>query len=104
MLATREPKQDHPFAELEAEWKQRAVEVGLTAERLNQVMGRRREVTPVDPQSLFDNLASPDGLHRTGLHLSGGPRWSRRSPERSRKVAAAQEIESLAETFLDTGR
>ncbi len=39
VLATRAPKQDHPLAELEAEWKQRAVEVGLTPDRLTQTVG-----------------------------------------------------------------
>ena len=102
VLATREPKQDRPVAALEAGWKQRAVEVGLTAERLSQVMGRSREVTAVDPQSLFDLLASPKGL--TERVSSFG------RAEVIREIAGAlpeggnsKEVESLAETFLETG-
>jgi len=101
VLATRSPKQDHPFAELEADWRERAVAVGLTAEQLNQVVGRSREVTPVDPRSLFDSLASPDGLTVRASTFGRA--------EVVREIAGAladggsrQEIEHLAEAFLGT--
>jgi hypothetical protein len=62
VLATRKPKQDHPLAELEVEWRERAVEVGLTPNQITRLMGGSREITPVDPEVLFDRLASPAGL------------------------------------------
>jgi hypothetical protein len=101
VLATRSPKQNHPLTELETEWKQRAVEVGLTPARLAQVMGRSRGVTAVDPQSLFDSLASPDGLTERVSSFARA--------EVVKEIAGAladggsrDEIEHLAETFLGT--
>jgi conjugative relaxase-like TrwC/TraI family protein len=101
VLATRSPKQDHPLSELQVDWKQRAIEVGLTPDRLSQVMGRSREVAPVDPQSLFDSLASPDGLTERASTFGRA--------EVVREIAGAlpeggsrEEIDSLAETFLNT--
>ncbi len=101
VLATRAPKQDHPLAELEAEWKQRAAEVGLTPNRLTQMMGASREVTPVDPRTLFERLASAEGLTERASTFGRA--------EVVKEIAAAlqegdtrTQIESLAETFLDT--
>jgi hypothetical protein len=101
VLATRSPKQDHPLTELEAEWKQRAVEVGLTSARLNRIIGRSRGATPVDTQSLLDSLASPDGL--TERVSSFG------RAEVVKEIAGALpdggtriQIEHLAEAFLET--
>jgi hypothetical protein len=101
VLATRSPKQDHALADLETEWKQRAVDVGLTAERLNQVIGRSREVTPVDPRSLFDSLASPEGLTER-VSSFGRAEVVKEMAGALREGGSRDEIESLAETFLDT--
>jgi hypothetical protein len=101
VLATRNPKQDHPLVELEVEWRQRADQVGLTAERVASVTGRSRQVTPPDPLVLFDGLGSADGL--TAQAATFG------QSEVVKEVAAALpeggtrgEIEALAETFLNT--
>ena len=102
VLATRSPKQDHPLEELEVGWKQRATEVGLTPQALSGMMGRSREVTVTEPEALFATLASPDGLTAQASTFA--------RPEVVKEVAAAlpaggtrDEIEALAETFLDTG-
>jgi hypothetical protein len=91
VLATRPPKIDHPLGDLEADWKRRAVEVGLTPDQLTQVMGGSREVTPVDTQVLFDSLASPAGLTERASTF-GEPRWSKRSPGRSPREAPATRL------------
>ncbi len=62
VLATRTPKTDHPLEDLETGWKQRAVEVGLTPDRIGQMLGDGSGVTPADPEVLFKRLASPVGL------------------------------------------
>jgi hypothetical protein len=101
VLATRNPKRDHPLADLEVEWRERAVEVGLTPNQLGLMMGASREITPVDPKSLFERLASPDGLTERASTFGRA--------EVIKEVAAAvaeggtrEEIEHLAETFLAT--
>ncbi|MEE8375617.1 MAG: AAA family ATPase, partial [Acidimicrobiia bacterium] len=99
--ATRSPKQDHPLAELEVEWRHRADQVGLTAERVASVTGRSRQVTTPDPPVLFDSLGSPDGLTAQASTFT--------KPEVVKEVAGAlpeggtrTEIEDLAEMFLST--
>ncbi|MCH7901784.1 MAG: AAA family ATPase, partial [Acidobacteria bacterium] len=101
VLATRSPKQDHPLVELEVEWRHRADQVGLTADRVVSVMGRSRQVTPADPLALFDSLGSPDGLTAQASTFA--------QPEVVKEIAAAlpeggtrDEIEALAEKFLNT--
>jgi hypothetical protein len=101
VLATRNPKRDHPLADLEAEWRQRAVEVGLTPNQITRLMGGSREVTPVDTEVLFERLASAEGLTERASTFGRA--------EVVKEVAAAlpeggtrEEIESLAETFLAT--
>ena len=101
VLATRAPKQDYPLAELEIEWKQRAVEVGLTPDRLTRLMGGSREVTPVDPELLFERLASAEGLTERASTFGRA--------EVIKAIAGAlpdggtrTQIERLAETFLET--
>ncbi len=101
VLATRTPKRDHPLAELEVEWWERAAEVGLTPDRITRVMGGSREITPVDPTGLFEQLASPDGLTERASTFG--------QAEVVKEIAAAlpeggsrHHIEHLAETFLDT--
>jgi hypothetical protein len=101
VLATRAPKMDHPLAELETEWKQRAVEVGLTPDRLTQMTGASREVILVDPEMLFERLASPDGLTERASTFGRA--------EVIKEIAGAlpdggtfNQIESLAEAFLQT--
>jgi hypothetical protein len=100
VLATRAPKQDHPLADLEVEWRERAVDVGLTPERLTRLMGGSRVVPSVATEVLFERLASAEGL--TELASAFGP------AEVVKEVAAAlpeggtsEDIESLAEAFLD---
>ena len=101
VLATREPKRDHPLADLEAEWQQRAVEVGLTPDQITQLMSGNRHVTPADPTSLFERLASPAGLTERASTFGRA--------DVVKEIAGAlpdggtrEEIESLAETFLAT--
>jgi hypothetical protein len=99
VLATRQPKQDHPLAELEVEWRERAAQVGLTPARITRLMGASREVTPVDPRTLFERLASPDGLTERASTFGRA--------EVIKEIAGAlpdggtrTQIEHLAETFL----
>jgi AAA domain/TrwC relaxase len=101
VLATRSPKQDHTLVELEVEWHQRAQEVGLTPGRVVSVMGRSSQITPADPIAMFDSLGSADGLTKQASTFTRS--------EVVKEVAAAMpeggtrdEIEALAETFLDT--
>ncbi|MDJ0953489.1 MAG: MobF family relaxase [Acidimicrobiia bacterium] len=101
VLATRSPKQDRPLADLQVEWKQRAVEVGITPDRLTQVMGRSREVAPVDPTKLFEMLASPEGLTERVSTFERA--------EVIKEIAGAlpeggscNQIEKLSEAFLET--
>lgn len=101
VLATRKPKQDHPLADLEAEWRQRAVEVGLTPDQITRLMGGIREVTPADPQSLFDSLASPDGLTER-VSTFGRAEVVKEIAGSLAEGGTRLQIESLAETFLDT--
>ncbi|MFQ5948877.1 MAG: MobF family relaxase, partial [Acidimicrobiia bacterium] len=62
VLATRNPKQDHPLDQLEFEWRLRAVEVGLTPKAIGRMMGRGRQIDAADPDLLAERLASPQGL------------------------------------------
>ncbi|MFC2177429.1 MobF family relaxase [Actinomycetota bacterium] len=101
VLATRQPKHDYPLAELEVEWRERAAEVGLTPDRLEQVMGGGRAVAPVDVEVLFERLASPDGLTERASTFGRA--------ETVKEIAGSlpeggtrHEIEHLAERFLDT--
>ena len=101
VLATRDPKQDRLLEDLEVEWRQRAEEVGLRAERIALVTGRSWDVTPADPRTLFDSLASPDGLTAQASTFA--------KPEVVKEIAGALpeggtrgEIEVLAEMFLGT--
>ena len=101
VLATRNPKQDHPLVELEVEWRQRATDVGLTAEKVASMTGSSRQVTSPDPPVLFDRLGSPDGLTAQTSTFT--------KSEVVTEVAGAlpeggtrDEIEALAETFLNT--
>ncbi|MCP4968170.1 MAG: relaxase domain-containing protein [bacterium] len=101
VLATRSPKQENPLAELEVEWRQRAIDVGLTPDRLCRMMGHSSETQQPDPHELFGSLASPDGL--TAQASTFG------QAEVIKEVAAAlpdggtrDQVEALAETFLGT--
>ena len=101
VLATRTPKQDHPLETLEADWRQRAAEVGLTSQRIEHMLGRGGEVTTADPRTLFATLASPVGLTEKASTFA--------TPEVVKEVAAAlpdggtaDEIVELAEAFLET--
>ncbi len=62
VVATREAKRDHALEDLEVEWQQRAAEVGLTPERIAQILNRGRRITIPHPDQVFGRLASPDGL------------------------------------------
>lgn len=103
VLATRTPKTDRPLEALEVEWRRRALEVGLSDERLTRLMGDGRRVAPVDSASLYDRLASSDGLTERVSTFE--------LPDVVREVAAAlpeggtrDEIEALAEAFLHDGQ
>lgn len=103
VLATRTPKTDHPLETLEGEWRRRAASVDLTPEWLNRLMGADRQVTPVDAASLFERLASPDGLTERVSTFE--------LPDVVKEIAAAlpgggtrDEIEALAGAFLHDGQ
>ncbi|MCH8899438.1 MAG: relaxase domain-containing protein, partial [Acidobacteria bacterium] len=61
-LATRTPKNDHPLGTLMPEWLERATEVGLTPVVVSGVLNRSYDIADADPDTLFDRLASSDGL------------------------------------------
>jgi hypothetical protein len=99
VIATRTAKTDRPLDELEAVWRRRAVEVGLTPERIGRNLDRDRRVTSPDVEALFADLASPDGLtaHKSTFA----------TPDVIQQIAAAlpeggtrAEIEALADAFL----
>jgi conjugative relaxase-like TrwC/TraI family protein len=99
VVATREPKRDHPLDELELEWRQRAAELGLTPERIAQILDRNREITIPDRTRLFAQLASPEGI--TAKKATFG------RSEAVREIAASlpeggavDQIEALADQFL----
>jgi conjugative relaxase-like TrwC/TraI family protein len=99
VLATRGPKSDHPLEELAVDWRRRAVEVGLTPERITRIVGRDRTITESDPGRLAKNLISPEGL------TSRASTFGR--AEVIREIAAALpeggtggEIEVLADSLL----
>jgi hypothetical protein len=101
VLATRSPKADHPLETLEADWQRQAEAVGLSSERVNQVLGRSHQITPPDPPTLYERLSSPEGLTTHAATFA--------QPEVVKEIAASLpeggtrgEIESLAERFLDT--
>ncbi|MGI8514625.1 MAG: MobF family relaxase [Acidimicrobiia bacterium] len=62
VLATRGPKSDHSLEELEVEWRDRATDVGLTAERIARIVDQGRQITQPDPNRLTQQLVSPGGL------------------------------------------
>jgi conjugative relaxase-like TrwC/TraI family protein len=99
VVATREAKQDHLLEELEMEWRRRAAEVGLTPERIDRMLDRRRQVATPDRSHLFAQLASPEGL--TAKKATFG------RSEAVRAIAASlpeggerDQIEALADQFL----
>ena len=101
-LATRSPKRNRPLEELHVQWKRRAAQVGLTDKRIVRMMGRSRQVTPADPETLLERLASPEGL--TAQMSTFG------KPEVVKEIAAAlpqggsgDQIQTLADVFLETG-
>lgn len=61
-LATRSPKQDRTLDVLMSVWLERGAEVGLTPESVASLLGRGPEVTILDPEPVFDRLASAEGL------------------------------------------
>ncbi len=100
VVATRQAKQDHLLDELEVEWRQRAAEVGLTAELVARIVDRSRRITVLDPAPLFERLASPEGL--TAKTATFG------RSEVVREIAALlpeggsrDQVEALADQFLE---
>ncbi|MFV9672503.1 MAG: MobF family relaxase, partial [Acidimicrobiia bacterium] len=101
VLATRDAKRDRRIEELEVEWRRRADQVGLTLERVVSMTGRSRHVTPVDPETLFGALASPDGLTAQASTFA--------EADVVKEIAGSLpnggtrgEIEALAQSFLTT--
>jgi conjugative relaxase-like TrwC/TraI family protein len=99
VVATREPKRDHPLEELGVEWRQRAAEVGLTPERIDRMLGRGRQVSTPDRTRLFARLASPEGLSKKASTFGRS--------EAVREIAASlpeggdrDQIEALADQIL----
>jgi hypothetical protein len=102
VLATRDPKQDRLLEDLEAGWRRRAEEVGLTPERVASVTGRHWEATPADPETLYENLSSPDGLTAKASTFTDAEvveAIAGSLPTGGTRV----EIEALAGAFLATG-
>lgn len=62
VLATRDAKGDHPFHELETEWRQRAESVGLTPERISRILSEGVVLVPPDMDRLTKGLCCEDGL------------------------------------------
>lgn len=62
VLATRSSKGDHPLGELEVEWRERAVSVGLTPERIARILATGAVLVPPDVDRLTKELCSEDGL------------------------------------------
>jgi hypothetical protein len=101
VLATRDPKQERRLQDLRLEWQQRAAEVGLTPERVASITGRSWEVTPADLETLYEYLASPDGLTAKASTFA--------TAEVVKAIAGSlpeggtrDEIEALAGSFLAT--
>jgi len=102
VIATRNAKTNRSLEELEVVWQRRAVEVGLTPERLAWIVDRSIRVTAPDVDALFADLASPDGLtaHKSTFGQA----------EAIQQIAAAlpeggtrAEIETLADSFVTSG-
>jgi conjugative relaxase-like TrwC/TraI family protein len=99
VVATREAKRDHPLEELEVEWRQRASEVGLTAERIARILERDRQITTPYRRSLFAQLASPEGLTRKASTF-GRSEAVREIATSLPKGGSRDEIEGLADQFI----
>jgi hypothetical protein len=102
VVATRRPKRDQRLEDFEAEWQWRATQVGLTPGRIDQMLDRSRQITPPDPETTFERLASPEGLTAQASTFT--------TPDVVREIAAAlpeggtrDQIETLAEVFLADG-
>ncbi len=102
VIVTRTTKTGRSLRELEADWQRRAAAVGLTPERIDRIVDRSVQVTSPDPETLFQDLVSPDGLT--------AQRSTFAAPEVIQHVAAAlseggtrAEIEALADSFLAGG-
>ena len=98
-VATRAAKQDRSLDTLREQWLERGAEVGLTPDTVAALLGRSREVTAAEPESLYAELASPEGL--TAQTSTFG------RADVICSVAAAlpeggtrPEIEAVADTFL----
>jgi conjugative relaxase-like TrwC/TraI family protein len=99
VVATREAKQDRLLEELELEWRQRAAEVGLTPERIAQILHRNRDITTPDRSRLFADLASHEGLtakKATFVRSEAVREIAGSLPE----GGAVDQIEALADQFL----
>jgi hypothetical protein len=99
VLATRAAKTDRPLELLEADWQRRAAAVGLTPDRIDRLFDRSSQIGSRDPDTLFVDLASPDGLTAHASTFA--------TPEIIQHIAAALpeggtrgDIEALAESFL----
>ncbi len=73
VLATRPRSRIIPSPNSKLEWKQRAAQVGLTPDRLTQLMGSSREVAPVDSTDCSNGWRRPMGSPN-GPPPSDGPR------------------------------
>ncbi len=65
VLATRISKGNHPLGELEVEWRRRAIEVGLTPERIAQILATGAGLVRVEVDRLTKDLCSEEGLTAT---------------------------------------
>ncbi len=98
-LATRTPKKDHPVDVLMADWLERGNGVDVTPKSVAALLGRESEVQVPEPEAVFDQLASAEGLTRQASTFSRADviqAIAQAHSEGGHRV----EIEALADTFL----
>ncbi len=98
-LATRTPKQEHPVDALISGWLDRGAEVGLTPASVVALLDKGREVEVPEPESLFDRMASAEGLTAQASTFGRADVIAATAgalPEGGRRA----QVEGLADTFL----
>ncbi|MCL1599721.1 MAG: relaxase domain-containing protein, partial [Actinomycetia bacterium] len=98
-LATRNPKQDHSLDSLMPVWLEQGAEVGVTPESVASLVGRSHEVTMPEPETVFDRLASAEGLTARAATF-GRAEVIKAAVDAHPEGGKRAEIEALADTFL----
>lgn len=78
---------------------ERGREVGITPESVAALLGRSTDITAPDPQSLFDRMASPEGLTAQASTFSLAD-VIQAAAGAMPQGATRDELEALADTFL----